>query len=76
LEVGREGKPSLFNWRIEEEVGLIIFNRQSGKTEEYFSARTRGEAETQQKREEQKAGQDSVDLGALSMLSPKLRKAY
>ena len=66
----------MFNWQVEEEAALIIFTRQSGKAEDYFNVRNATETEGQLKREELKAGQDSVDLGSLSLLPAKLRQAY
>jgi len=56
---------------------LLIFNQQNNKSWDYFSFKNRNsDIDAQMKKEEQKGGQDSIDLGSLSVLPPKLRKAY
>lgn len=70
------GKSLFYDWKVDEEVYLVIFNKQEVKIDQYSNSRTPVGEEAAQKREEEKVGLDNIDLGNLSRLSPKLKRAY
>jgi hypothetical protein len=80
LEINAESNyEAIYDWKIEEDVELLIFNKEKSfkKEDKYYLNRARNELESEGKREEQKKEEDGVHLAYLNRLaSSKLRKIY
>lgn len=76
MQIAQGGKQGIFDWQVDEEVYMIIFKPQEAKLNNYFDSRTPAESEAVQRSEEEKGAEDVIDLGSLSRLPIKLRKAY
>jgi hypothetical protein len=76
LQMGQGGKSTIYDWGVDEEVYLVVFNRQSVKIEDYTNSRSAVQEEGGQKQEDDTIGAENIDLGSLSRMPLKLRRAY